>query len=215
MSIRPFPHSAPLDAILVVAALAALGACAGPSRHGPGDRPGEREAFTAAPQIYSPNGEPLSGGALGQPSCQLATEYWFDRADSNHDGRLDQGEFMADSRAQFARMDLDHLGALTADVLERTREPFRPTDRRAPPPSGVDPVMSADANFDLKVTPEEFATQAQATFRHLDANHDGAIDKTELAAICAEQARQQQFRHHRQGGGSGPEGAPQRRGGNL
>ena len=61
--------------------------------------------------IFSPNGEPLSGGTLGHPSCVEAIAGWFDRVDTNHDGIIDRNELLADARIQFLRMDRDGDGA--------------------------------------------------------------------------------------------------------
>lgn len=74
--------------------------------------------------LYSPNGEPLSGGVLGYPVCESALSAWFDRVDGNHDGRIDADEFMMDARRQFAAMDLDRSGVITASELARYRAPY-------------------------------------------------------------------------------------------
>ena len=89
--------------------------------------------------IFSPNGEPLNGGPFGRPSCEVALTRWFERADSNHDGVLGHGEFMADAAAQFARMDIDHNGYLLSEELERYRLPYRqmgPVVRHVREPAG-------------------------------------------------------------------------------
>jgi hypothetical protein len=222
MTLRRLCPRGSVELAAMAAVIVALASCAGPGGRGRADRDGPsggRMAQMAAPILYSPNGEPLSGGPLGQPSCKLAMEYWLDRADSNHDGRLDRNEFLADARAQFARQDLDHLGYLTTDVLERYRESYRGSGRSAAH-SGQDPVMAADADFDLKVTEDEFMKQAEQTFARLDADRDGAITKAELEAPCRQAAEagargdggppgggQPQQRHGggggRRGGGSG------------
>src|SRR5690348_74980 len=46
-------------------------------------------------RLYSPAGEPLNGGALGEPSCADALSAWFERVDSDHGGTIDRGEFLA------------------------------------------------------------------------------------------------------------------------
>jgi len=74
--------------------------------------------------IFSPNGEPLSGGPLGFPKCEAAMGGWFDRLDSAHRGALDRATFLADARRQFKAMDLDGDGILTPEVLLRYREPY-------------------------------------------------------------------------------------------
>jgi hypothetical protein len=90
--------------------------------------------------ILSPNGEPLSGGPLGQPSCREAMGRWFDRVDADHDGTLSRGEFLDDARRQFAVMDLDKDGVITPAELGVYRAPFitavpaEPVRRPAEPP---------------------------------------------------------------------------------
>ena len=106
---------------VLVAALLLLAGC---SRFGGRDRPEDTGP------IYSPNGEPLNGGALGHPSCAAAMAQWFDRVDANHDGAIDRAEFLADAARQFAAMDLDHDGVITPSELAQYRLPFA----AAPPP---------------------------------------------------------------------------------
>jgi hypothetical protein len=74
--------------------------------------------------IFSPNGEPLSGGPLGFPKCETAMGGWFDRLDSAHKGAIDRATFLADARRQFKAMDLNGDGVLTPEVLLRYREPY-------------------------------------------------------------------------------------------
>jgi hypothetical protein len=76
--------------------------------------------------LYSLNGEPLRGGALGMPTCEAARGAWFDRVDADHDGTISRDEFMADARAQFALMDLNHDGVITPAELSTFRLPYRP-----------------------------------------------------------------------------------------
>ena len=91
--------------------------------------------------IYSPNGEPLNGGALGRPTCEAALSRWFDRIDADHDGMISRAEFAADVSAQFARMDIDHNGYLLPEELDRYRLPYR----QGPAAEGY-PPQSASAN---------------------------------------------------------------------
>ncbi len=148
--------------------------------------------------LFSPNGEPLSGGV----PCGDAMSQWFGRVDGNHDDRIDRTEFLADARVQFERMDLDHNGFVTADELTAFRIPFLNKSRsdddvaEAPrhrsrgeedgvrPASGTDPVMSADTNLDFKVSLDEFLKQAASIFDHLDTDHDGALSPAEVHGFC-------------------------------
>lgn len=164
--------------LLSATAALALAACGG--RPGPDPRVGGERSGVAL--MLSPNGEPLNGGELGMPSCSLAMNYWFDRTDTNHDGRIDRDEFLADARSEFAKVDVGHRGFVTSSDLERYRQPFRQGTRA----TGVaDPVMAGDANLDGQVSETELLTQANEAFAALDTAHRGAIARDTLAAYCA------------------------------
>jgi hypothetical protein len=105
-----------ITAVTTLIALSVLLAACGGSHKDPG--------IAAARLIYSPNGEPLSGGLLGHPSCAEALAGWFDRLDTDRRGAIDLDRYLADARGQFAAMDLDKQGAVTADVLTRYRAPY-------------------------------------------------------------------------------------------
>lgn len=148
--------------------------------------------------LYSPNGEPLTGGPLGTPSCTDALTKWFALVDSNHDGVIDQTELTADARIQFNRMDRDRDGAIYPSELLSYREPFevgikrqhvdltQQTDdkKKKEQADFSDPVMSADTNLDFKVTLDEMTTQAQELFKVIDHDHNGKLDKAEVLATC-------------------------------
>lgn len=72
--------------------------------------------------IFSPNGEPLSGGPLGRLDCATALTSWFDHLAKGN--RLDHDTFMADARRQFAAMDLGHDGVITPAELAAYRGPY-------------------------------------------------------------------------------------------
>ncbi|EPY00632.1 hypothetical protein [Magnetospirillum fulvum] len=82
------------------------------------------------PLVLSPNAEPLTGGDLGWRPCEAVLGDWAVRVDSTHSGAISRQDFLADARAQFARMDGDGDGFITADELSAYRAPFRPI---APP----------------------------------------------------------------------------------
>jgi len=156
----------------------------------------------AAPQL-SPFGEPLSGA---ERSCKTALTVWARRLGASHDGSLSRAEWMANAEAQFARMDLDHDGFITADELSDYRAPFRPRPPRhkpggfsgdgGPPPRGgapahkntsiADPVMSADTNLDFQVSRDEFRQQAASLFDQLDHDQSGRLELAEVQRFCLE-----------------------------
>jgi hypothetical protein len=121
--------------IVLLAALPALGGCSS-HRADPALSAARRQSQL----IYSPNGEPLSGGALGAPSCIDAMSGWFERVDANHDGVIDRDEFLADSRRQFAVMDLDKDGVVTPGELGQYRQPFLSTATRLVAAAGTPPA---------------------------------------------------------------------------
>jgi hypothetical protein len=82
--------------------------------------------------IFSPNGEPLNGGALGHPACAVAIAGWFARVDANQDGAIDRAEFLADTRRQFALMDRDKNGEITPEELDVYRAPYAASPTFAP-----------------------------------------------------------------------------------
>lgn len=161
--------------------------------------------------IYSPNAEPLNGGALGRPTCDQAMSRWFDRIDASHSGAISRDAFLADAAAQFHRMDIDNNGYLLPEELERYRLPFRQTaetdagqgdnsgesqhkhgrgnrgdngSSQPPPGDQPDPVMSADTDNRFRVTFDEFMAQAKNKFASLDADHNGSLSRDEVLKLC-------------------------------
>ena len=69
----------------------------------PGHGPDDAQIFIA------PSGEPFRAPE-GVPYPSAA---WFTQTDRNHDGRIDQGEFVADFMRYFDSLDTDHDGMLS------------------------------------------------------------------------------------------------------
>ena len=187
-----------LPVLLILSAITALVACGDhldPSKHG---------------IVFSPNGLPLSGGALGHPNCQEALGAWYDRVATA--GSLKSSAFIADAKRQFAAMDVDHVGLLTPAALSRYRAPYVFTighdhasnkkrrfgrddndeNNRNERHGGnhdssddlADPVMSADRRNRNEVDLADFVIYAGQNFAHLDTNHDGQISREELLSSC-------------------------------
>jgi Ca2+-binding EF-hand superfamily protein len=150
--------------------------------------------------IYSPNGEVLNGGPLGRPTCEEALTAWFNRIDSNRDGRIGLEEFLADGRKQFAIMDIDHDGLITPSELDRYRAAYKTadderstgnTDRRRDPArnsitdsSQPDPVMASDVRLRNQVSLQDYLAHADKVFATMDRKRDGFITRDETLATC-------------------------------
>jgi hypothetical protein len=104
-------------ALLGLALLAALGACAG------GDRPsGPVTPIRVENLFMSPSGEPFRGG----PDAPYAVAAWFAQADANHDGVLTRAEFLADADRAFARFDANHDGVIDGLELQAYESDIAP-----------------------------------------------------------------------------------------
>ena len=106
---------------VALALVLALSACARNSH----DK--DQTNLPARSTVYSPNGEPLTGGPLGRHLCVEALDSWFDRLDVGHTGRISHDQFIADTLVQFDRMNLDHDGFITSEELSRYRTPYEDT----------------------------------------------------------------------------------------
>jgi Ca2+-binding EF-hand superfamily protein len=185
-------------AVLVAAALLALGGCSG-----------RRTEPRFTPIVYSPIGEPLAPERSTRQQCLDAVAGWFARVDINRDGAVDRGELMRDAARLFEAMDRDGDGTITPAELAEQRAPFRTAVREKPrqaeeprpgrgrvreeppPASGrsdrTDPVMSADVNFDIRVTRAEWAAHVDKRLRRLDADRNGRLSLEEAQAVCDEE----------------------------
>jgi len=142
--------------------------------------------------IYSPTGDPLNGGPLGNPTCEEALKKWFMRVDADHNGAVTLDEFLNEAEVQFQRMDLDKSGYLVSEEVERFRLPYRDfsgnnkkhAQSEDSTASVIDPVMSADSNLDYKVTLDEFTAYSGNRFRELDADHNGVMTLAEATTLC-------------------------------
>lgn len=113
------------------------------------------------------------------------------RADVNGDGVVTREEALTQADLRFARLDANKDGAVSADEMRAAAEAMRArrdgdeADAPVPPPGGPRhaPGMgrAADPNGDGTITLAEARARAGERFDRLDTNHDGKLDKTELA----------------------------------
>lgn len=164
--------------------------------------------------IYSPNGEPLNGGPLGKPSCEQAIGGWFERlsAGSDHvsllafinDAQTQFHRMDIDHNGYIVSEELDRFRepyrqeqppqpAAKEKDSDATQKDHRHKGKEGHGEGGIpsdpslslsDPVMSADANLDFKVTTDEFMKQARDNFTKLDTNHDDVLERAEVMTTC-------------------------------
>lgn len=109
-----------------IAAMAALLAMAACSSH---------ERAQRARPVFSPNGEILSAGGKGAPTCPEAMAAWWDRMAAAHGGVFTRETLVADANTQFDAMDLDHDGFITPSELSDYRAALDE------PPTGMEAVL--------------------------------------------------------------------------
>lgn len=107
----------------------------------------------------------ITGGAIAQDT--------FLRADTDHDGRLSVGEFMALRRAIFQIADIDHDDNLTYVEFELLIV--------------MEQVGWVDANHDGRIELSELRESLAKAFAELDADHDGKLTPAEAAYMPAEE----------------------------
>ena len=144
--------------------------------------------------IYSPTGEPLSGGPLGHPVCVEAMGNWFDRVDANHDGSIDRREYLDEARRQFAAMDLDKAGSLTPSELAQYRAPYginakpaKHSQDREPTLAAddrPDPVMAADDKMRFEVNLNQFLRYQYVLYSSLPGGDTGKVGRDPFLDMC-------------------------------
>jgi Ca2+-binding EF-hand superfamily protein len=117
----------------------------------------------------------LASGARAQVARSGA---FLDKADVNHDGLITRDEFVTARAATFDKLDRNHDGVWTADDYAMLKR-FRPQAA-----DKLDALLAAaDADHDGRVTRNEFNAAPTRLFDRVDTNHDGVIDRAELAAF--------------------------------
>lgn len=192
--------------LLLIALL--LSACAGAQELPPTLRPpvaslaGEilgppapdAERHVEALQVWSARVDADGDGRLSSGEIEADTRRFAASLDANGDGAVDARE-LGDYR--IARM--AGLGTAGVPVSGQSPPPGLPAGQivmlNGPAPGssrggaigstpsvGIDPVMTADRNADFRVTADELAAEVKRKVADLDADRDGALDRSELAA---------------------------------
>jgi hypothetical protein len=142
------------------------------------------------------HGDPLArmdankDGVVTRAEAIAAADARFAKADTNNDGKITQDEVQAQRDAMRARM--EQRRAAQGARAGANGAAHQPGGHRGMHPRGHrgDMTGQLDANGDGVVTRAEAEAAATAHFDKMDANHDGRIDQSEMAAIKAKmQAR--------------------------
>lgn len=186
-------------------------ACGGPPD---GDRPDTRhrqgEPAPTLPVLNTPTGEPLGRARCDHALAAWLIRTDSDRdgaltaAEFSQDARLVFSRLDRDTNGFVTPDELQQARMAFMDAPAPEDRPMRPRgDGKAagggpggPGPGGggapqsngpagtLDPIMTADANLDFKVSGAEFAARVNETFAGLDKNADQRLSLVEVTASC-------------------------------
>jgi Ca2+-binding EF-hand superfamily protein len=149
---------------------------------------GAQPAPGPAPQGAAPHHmQQMHHGQRGEGMMGFAVGEAFARADANNDGKVTRDEANAWLAARFAEIDANKDGGLTPEEIRVYYNARRGEGRG--PPEGMRERMEdrqaarfrfVDADLDGKITLPELRVMADAMFRSMDANGDGALTRAEL-----------------------------------
>ncbi|MCA3418830.1 MAG: EF-hand domain-containing protein [Roseomonas sp.] len=126
-------------------------------------------------------------GQRGDGMMGFAAGEAFARADTNNDGKVTREEANAWLAARFAEIDANKDGGLTLEEI-RAFYTARRGEGRGPPEAmreRMDERQAArfrfvDADLDGKISLPELRVMADAMFRSMDADGDGALTRAEV-----------------------------------
>jgi Ca2+-binding EF-hand superfamily protein len=101
------------------------------------------------------------------------------RFDADGDGRITRREFIDGRDLRFTRLDNNGDGVIRADDFRRFETSERVRQRLA------QLLSDGDLNDDGAVSRAEFSLTGTPLFDRADANADGYVDRTEVAALRA------------------------------
>lgn len=108
-------------------------------------------------------------------------------ADVNNDGNITREEFLARPLQEFARLDANSDGVISAS--ERPQRPEGADGEQRGRRGERGDRLNPDANNDGQISRAEFATMGAGMFDRLDANHDGRVTQEEAQAARPHRGR--------------------------
>jgi len=165
---------------------------------------GTANAATSRPPLkvfISPSGEPFRPG----PHARDPFDVWFDKADADHDGRIDRAEFRADAEAFFKILDTNGDGVIDGFEIAAYETKIAPELSAAAEAHAVsfssdepamllpdpEPVSSADLRLDSRITRAGWLQVADHRFDLLDRKRQRFLDRESLIALLPKGARPQ------------------------
>lgn len=131
-------------------------------------------------------------------------EEWFERADTNKNGKVERDEYDNDADRLFKDLDKNGDGVIDESEIPRPpkgREP-RPNGERfgnerldgdnprnAPRPPRLPPFAMEGAKSDGKLTRAEFDANMSEHFNRADKNNDGVISRDEIDSMKEDEPR--------------------------
>jgi hypothetical protein len=182
---------------------------------GPGGGPPRQQLF------ISPAGEPYRA----PPGMPYPLSSWWSRIDPGNAGQVGAAALVGDAERFFAVLDVNHDGVIDGFETTAYENKTVPEILQNAGPGGLqgaapysllndaEPVRSADADLDGKVTLAEFRQKARDVFIRLDRNHDGQLAKAELPVPMIANPDARRLRPGPGGRGPGGPGGPGGRGG--